>query len=51
VRLRLGSGMMAGDRGGTSLLVVLAAVAIAVPLLNQVVPSSSTFHLSATESG
>ena len=35
------------DRGGTWLLGVLAAVAIAVPLLNQVVPASSAFHLSA----
>ena len=42
---RGGSG--GGDRGGTWLLAVLAAVAIAVPLLNQVVPASSTFHLSA----
>jgi urea transport system permease protein len=35
------------DRGGTWLLAVLAVVAIAVPLLNQVVPASSAFHLSA----
>src|SRR5580704_11211046 len=35
------------DRGGLWLLAVLAAVAIAAPLLNQVVPASSAFHLSA----
>jgi urea transport system permease protein len=35
------------DRGGALLLAVLAAVAIIVPLLNQVVPASSAFHLSA----
>jgi urea transport system permease protein len=35
------------DPGGTWLLGVLAAVAIAVPVLNQVVPASSAFHLSA----
>lgn len=36
-----------GDRGGAWLLAVLAAVAVAVPLLNQAVPASSAFHLSA----
>jgi urea transport system permease protein len=36
-----------GDRGGTWLLAVLAAVAIGVPLLNQGVPASSALHLSA----
>jgi urea transport system permease protein len=36
-----------GYRGGTWLLAVLAFVAIAVPILNQVVPASSAFHLSA----
>ena len=35
------------DRGGTWFLAVLAVVAIAVPILNQVVPASSAFHLSA----
>jgi ABC-type branched-subunit amino acid transport system permease subunit len=36
-----------GDRGGKWLLAVLAAVAVGVPLLNQGVPASSAFHLSA----
>ncbi len=36
-----------GDRGGAWLLGLLAALAIAVPILNQVVPASSAFHLSA----
>ena len=36
-----------GDSGGTWLLAVLAAVAVLVPLLNQVVPATSAFHLSA----
>src|SRR6266704_5919383 len=35
------------DRGGTWFLAVLTVVATAVPVLNQVVPSSSAFHLSA----
>ena len=35
------------DRGAKWFLAVLAVVAIAVPILNQVVPSSSAFHLSA----
>jgi urea transport system permease protein len=35
------------DRGAKWFLAVLAAVAIAVPILNQVVPASSAFHLSA----
>jgi len=34
------------DRGGKWFLGMLAAVAVAVPLLNQVVPASSAFHLS-----
>jgi len=34
------------DRGGRGLLTVLAVVAVAVPLLNQVVPATSAFHLS-----
>jgi urea transport system permease protein len=36
-----------GDRGGSWLLAVLAAVAVGVPLLNQGVPASSALHLSA----
>src|SRR5712692_472305 len=36
-----------GDRGGAWFLAVLAVVAIVVPVLSQVVPSSSPFHLSA----
>jgi len=35
------------DRGGSRFLAVLTAVALAVPVLNQVVPASSAFHLSA----
>ena len=35
------------DRGGAWFLAVLTVVAIAVPVLNQVVPASSAFHLSA----
>jgi urea transport system permease protein len=35
------------DRGAKWFLAVLAVVAIAVPILNQVVPASSAFHLSA----
>ena len=35
-----------GDRGGAWFLVMLTAVAIAVPIFNQLVPSSSVFHLS-----
>ena len=38
---------MGGDRGSTWFLTVLAAVAVLVPVLNQVVPASSAFHLSA----
>jgi urea transport system permease protein len=34
------------DRGGTIFLVVLAAVAVLVPLLNRLVPASSPLHLS-----
>jgi len=36
-----------GDKGGVRFLAVLAVVAIAVPILNQAVPSTSAFHLSA----
>ncbi len=35
-----------GDRGGIWFLAILAVVAIAVPILNQLVPSSSALHLS-----
>ena len=35
------------DRGAKWFLVVLAVVTVAVPILNQVVPASSPFHLSA----
>jgi len=35
------------DRGGARFLAVLTVVAVAVPVLNQVVPSSSPIHLSA----
>jgi urea transport system permease protein len=44
---RLSNWSTAGDRGGAWFLAVLAVVAIAVPILNQIVPSSSAFHLSA----
>jgi urea transport system permease protein len=37
---------LAGDRGGTALLAVVAAVAVGVPVLNLAVPTSSPFHLS-----
>ena len=36
-----------GDRGGTGFLAALAVVAIAVPVLNLLVPASSPVHLSA----
>src|SRR3989454_2886795 len=36
-----------GDRGGSWFLGALILIAIGVPLFNQVVPSSSAFHLSA----
>jgi len=35
-----------GDRGGNIFLAILAVVAVAVPILNLVVPSSSALHLS-----
>jgi urea transport system permease protein len=35
------------DRGAKWFLAALAVVAVAVPILNQVVPATSTFHLSA----
>ena len=43
---RLWSGRSAGDSGGAWFLAVLAAVAIAMPILNQIVPSSAAFHVS-----
>ncbi len=43
---RRGSSILFGDRGGTWLLSVLAALAVGVPVLNQVVPASSPLHLS-----
>jgi urea transport system permease protein len=36
-----------GDRGGAWFLSLLAVVAIAVPVLNQVVPAASAVHMSA----
>ncbi|HYR88778.1 MAG TPA: urea ABC transporter permease subunit UrtC [Terriglobia bacterium] len=39
--------MAGGDRGGSWFLGALIVVTIGVPVLNQVVPSSSAFHLSA----
>ena len=44
---RLWNWITGGDRGGAWFLAVITVVAIAVPALNQVVPSSSAFHLSA----
>jgi urea transport system permease protein len=43
----LWKGSVGRDRGSTWFLTVLAALAIVVPFLNQVVPASSAFHLSA----
>ena len=43
---RLWNGSADGDRGGAWFLTVLAALAVAVPVLNQLVPSSSALHLS-----
>ena len=40
-------GLVRKDRGGKWLLCGLVLVAIVVPILNQVVPASSAFHLSA----
>jgi urea transport system permease protein len=39
--------MTGEDKGGARFLAVLAAVAVAAPILNQAVPASSAFHLSA----
>ncbi len=44
--LRLWNPGTSGDRGGTWFLSVLAALAVAVPFFNQVVPASSSLHLS-----
>jgi urea transport system permease protein len=43
---RLWNWIICRDRGGAWFLAVLAVVAIAVPVFNQVVPSSSALHLS-----
>jgi len=45
--LGIRNGIVSRDRGGARLLAVLAALAIAAPILNQVVPASSPLHLSA----
>ncbi len=44
--LGLLNGRTGGDRGGKWFLTALTLVTIAVPLFNQVIPSSSPFHLS-----
>ena len=44
--LRLWNPGTSGDRGGTWFLGVLAVLAVAVPFFNQVVPASSSLHLS-----
>jgi urea transport system permease protein len=44
---RLWNRSTGGDRGGAWFLAALAVVAIAVPVLNQVVPASSALHVSA----
>ncbi len=44
---RPGNWSTGGYRGGEWVLIVLAVVAIAVPVLNQAVPASSAFHLSS----
>ena len=43
----IAGGGLRKDKGGTSFLAVIAVVAIAVPILNQLVPASSAFHISA----
>ena len=45
--LRLWNGSTGRDRGGARFLAVLTLLVIAAPVLNQLVPSSSAFHLSA----
>jgi urea transport system permease protein len=44
---RLWNDWTGGDRGGKRFLAILAAVAVAAPVFNQVVPASSPLHLSA----
>jgi len=44
---RLWSTRKGGDQGGVWFLTVLAVVAIAVPVLNRLVPASSAAHVSA----
>jgi len=44
--LEAGRGGVRVDRGGAAFLVVLVAVAVLVPVLNQTVPASSPLHLS-----
>ncbi len=43
---RLGSALIGRDRGSAWFLAILAVVVVAVPVLNQLVPPSSAFHLS-----
>jgi len=43
---RPGSSILANDRGGRWFLAVLVALAVGVPVLNQVVPTASPVHLS-----
>lgn len=38
--------LLRGDKGGTAFLMVLAVVALVVPVCNLLVPDSSVFHLS-----
>ncbi len=45
--VRIGNSIAGRDRGGTWFLGMLTLIAIAVPVLNILVPPSSTFHLSA----
>ncbi len=47
MRTAQSNSLLDGDRGGVVFLAVVAAVAIAVPVLNQLVPASSPLHLSA----
>ena len=44
--LRPGSWILTSDRGGTWFLSILAAIAVGVPVLNQMVPASSPVHLT-----
>ena len=44
--LDLSKGLAGRDRGGKWFLAILAVVAVAVPVLNRLVPASSVFHLS-----